>query len=485
MKKTLFLLLGLLLPYAGSSQSLIQGDVNGNGKVDIADALMIAQYAADMNPPGFILAAGDTDCSDSVNINDALNVAKLSAGLISQLPCKPTPSATPTLTPTPSPTPTPTGTIIVACSVPPMPSFAALVANAKLPDPFKFMNGTRMTRKEEWPCRRAEISALAQTFEYGMMPPPVTSVTGSYSSNTLTVTCSYGGKTISFAGKITPPGKGTPPYPAIITIGGSFLNNTTLSNLGVALIDLPSTDIAALSGSSTRGQGKFYTLYGSNASAGSVMAYAWGCGRLIDALEKTPAAGIDPKRMGVTGCSLNGKGALGCGAFEERIALTIPQESGSGGSGSWRIAQASSGVQPLAQAVQENCWFTSSFSQFGSQVNKLPTDHHEVIALCAPRAVLIIENTSYTWLGAVSCWNDSNAAHEVWTALGIPDKMGITQVGHGDHCGLPGSQDTIVSAFVQKFLLGNTSVNTKVVATDGGLAYDKAKWVDWTTPALQ
>ena len=32
-------------------------------------------------------------------------------------------------------------------------------------------------------------------------------------------------------------------------------------------------------------------------------------------------------------CS-NGKGALAVGAFDERVALTIPQESGSGGSAS-------------------------------------------------------------------------------------------------------------------------------------------------------
>ena len=58
--------------------------------------------------------------------------------------------------------------------------------------------------------------------------------------------------------------------------------------------------------------------------------------RIIDALEATPAVKIDPKRVAVTGCSRNGKGAFVAGAFEPRIALTIPQESGSGGAACWR-----------------------------------------------------------------------------------------------------------------------------------------------------
>ena len=44
-------------------------------------------------------------------------------------------------------------------TIPPMPTYASLPGNPKLPDPFKFMNGTRMVTKEEWKYRRAEIAA--------------------------------------------------------------------------------------------------------------------------------------------------------------------------------------------------------------------------------------------------------------------------------------------------------------------------------------
>ena len=192
---------------------------------------------------------------------------------------------------------------------------------------------------------------------------------------------------------------------------------------------------------SSRGIGKFYDMYGSGHSAGALMAWAWGVNRLIDAIEKTPACNIDPTRLGVTGCSRNGKGALCIGAFDERIKLTIPQESGSGGAASWRVSdwQVSQGqnVQTLCQIVNENVWFRANFNQFGSTATKLPFDHHAIEGLCAPRALLVIENSSMEWLGNVSTWTTGNVAHKIWEALGIPDKMGYSSVGHPVHCGFP------------------------------------------------
>ena len=73
--------------------------------------------------------------------------------------------------------------------MPPMPSYQSLPNNAFLPDPFLLMNGTRITTRAEWNCRRAEIAALAQEFEYGYKPnTPYSATTGSRSGNTLNVT---------------------------------------------------------------------------------------------------------------------------------------------------------------------------------------------------------------------------------------------------------------------------------------------------------
>ena len=84
------------------------------------------------------------------------------------------------------------------------------------------------------------------------------------------------------------------------------------------------SDMAQQNGGSSRGKGLFYQLYGSTHSASAMTAWVWGVSRIIDALEITPSAQINTQRIGVTGCSRDGKGALMAGAFEDRIALTIP-----------------------------------------------------------------------------------------------------------------------------------------------------------------
>ncbi|HEV7606766.1 MAG TPA: BACON domain-containing carbohydrate-binding protein, partial [Steroidobacteraceae bacterium] len=199
---------------------------------------------------------------------------------------------------------TQSGTGGTACTVPPMPTYASLPSNAFFPDPFTFMNGNRMTTKAEWTCRRAEIAAEAQEFEYGAKPnTPASATTGSRTGNTLVVTVNDNGRTLSFNAAITYPSTGTAPYPAVIGIGGSSLNNSALTSAGVAVINFPNSEIAQQTNQSSRGVGKFYDMYGSGHSAGALIAWAWGASRLIDALEKTPAANIDTTRLGVTGCS--------------------------------------------------------------------------------------------------------------------------------------------------------------------------------------
>jgi hypothetical protein len=63
------------------------GDANGDGTVNIVDALLIAQYYVGLNPAGFIPENADTNCSGAVDIVDALLVAQLYVGLISSFPC--------------------------------------------------------------------------------------------------------------------------------------------------------------------------------------------------------------------------------------------------------------------------------------------------------------------------------------------------------------------------------------------------------------
>lgn len=162
----------------------------------------------------------------------------------------------------------------------------------------------------------------------------------------------------------------------------------------VATITLSVAEIAEQDDSSSRGVGKFYDLYGNKtSSAGALMAWAWAVSRMLDVFEDHPEYNIDPSRIAVTGCSRNGKGAMVAGAFDERVALTIPQESGSGGDACWRtsrdmLVNRHLATQTAWEIVDENVWFGQKFDYFGRDnytVGLLPVDHHELAGLVAPR----------------------------------------------------------------------------------------------------
>ncbi|MBN1699986.1 MAG: hypothetical protein JW881_20925 [Spirochaetales bacterium] len=61
------------------------GDVNGDGNVNITDALLTAQYYVGLQPSGFNADAADANCDGQINITDALRIAQYYVGLISQL----------------------------------------------------------------------------------------------------------------------------------------------------------------------------------------------------------------------------------------------------------------------------------------------------------------------------------------------------------------------------------------------------------------
>jgi len=370
------------------------------------------------------------------------------------------------------------------CAIPAMPAVSALQDVAPMPDPFTSMSGSAVTTKDQWRCRREEIAAMAEYYELGDKPRYPETVTGAMSGSTLTVTVTDQGKSISFAVTITTPA-GSGPFPAVIGYGGGSLG-TALSGLPVATINYDNFGLAT--DGTTHGQGLFYDLYGSSHSAGAIMAWAWGTSRIVDALMATPEAGIDPTHLAVTGCSRNGKGAFVAGVYDQRIALTIPQEGGSGGCSSWRViaydkAQGAN-IEQISNVAGGTNWFRPSFSgTFSSATNKIPYDHHELAGAVAPRALLSIENV-IDWLGPDATFANNVATREVFDALGAPDAHTYSLPPAHDHCQLPSSQVHWVQSYVKKYLLGQPG-ESSAIETPAGYTFDRAKWIDWTTPELQ
>jgi hypothetical protein len=353
-----------------------------------------------------------------------------------------------------------------------------------LTDPFMQSDGKkRSTKFADWERRRNEIGAEFQHYEIGTKPRRPENIIASYIDSTptagkLIVTITVNGKVLTLTSLVSlPSGKG--PFPAMI--GMNSLNGGIPADIftsrNIARISFVHNQVTTYNRPSNTDP--FFQLYPDQNidNTGQYAAWAWGVSRIIDGLELVKSSlPIDLKHLAVTGCSYAGKMALISGAFDERIALTIAQESGGGGATAWRVSETLGEVERLG--ATNYSWFKNDMMQFaGLNVSRLPHDHHELMAMVAPRALLVTGNTDYFWLANPSNYVASRAAHEVWKVFGIGDRFGFYIDGKHPHCNIPETQRPAVEAFVDKFLLGK-NVNTDITVNPyPDLNYQR--WYAW------
>ena len=360
---------------------------------------------------------------------------------------------------------------------PAMPDLSQLPVIEPLTDPFAWSNGKgRSTKFRDWSKRRNEIGAEIQHYEIGIKPARPKNITAEYENDTLTVKITVNGETLTLTSNIIlPEGKG--PFPAVIGIGrgSGSLPPDLFSTRNI--VQIPFNFAQVMAWQQKRGSELINKLYPELVHMGAYSAWSWGVSRLIDGLElvaeKLP---VDLNYIGITGCSFAGKMALYAGAFDERIALTIAQESGGGGAAAWRVSETLGNVETLGKT--SHVWFMEDLFRFSKDVSKLPFDHHELMAMVAPRALLCLGNPDYEWLADESGYVSCKAAGRVWEAFGIADRFGFSIAGGHGHCQLPDFQRAEVEAFIDKFLLGKKNVDTKVEKHPYPNA-DFARWTNW------
>ncbi|MBF9220436.1 glucuronyl esterase domain-containing protein [Hymenobacter ruricola] len=375
-----------------------------------------------------------------------------------------------------------------SCAAPVLPSFSQLPSVEPLTDPFMWSSGTgRSTSFSDWECRRNEIKAEIENYEIGTKPPRPQNITASYAAGVLTVNVTVNGQTLTLTSQVTLP-TGAGPFPAVIGMNSpsGSVPAAVFSSRNIATITFNHNQVTTYNNPQLTDP--FYRLYPGQtlANSGQYSAWAWGVSRIIDGLELVQASlPINLQRIGVTGCSYAGKMALFSGAFDERIALTIAQESGGGGAPAWRVSETLGAVEKLG--ATDYRWFKDDMQQFqGSNVSKLPEDHHELMAMIAPRALLVTGNTDFEWLANPAAYVSARAASVVWNTFGIGDRFGFYIDGGHNHCAVPATQQPAMEAFVDKFLVGNTAVNTNIaVHPYPGLDYQRwTRWWGTSTPVL-
>ncbi len=325
------------------------------------------------------------------------------------------------------------------------PAPSALPVQTAFPDPLETFSGGKISGRLGWDLRRKpELLALFKRYMYGTMPPKPrgfrATVDGVYND-------ALGGKATLKLVSLRLGAEGAPVEHLIILIPNAakgpvaaFLGTDFNGNhqiLSDPRIPLPSgwvpgngkdskshqaTDAARgletnvwaveatidrgyafaafyngdvepdLNGSTDGIRGWVARRSGEKYDWGAIAAWAWGFHRAMDYLVTDKA--IDHKRIAVVGHSRNGKAAMLAGATDPRVALVIPLQAGCGGTAPSRSHLGES-VKRINTSFPH--WFNAAFKEFNDQTDRLPFDQHCLVALCAPRPVLLANAVEDTW----------------------------------------------------------------------------------------
>lgn len=155
---------------------------------------------------------------------------------------------------------------------------------------------------------------------------------------------------------------------------------------------------------------------------GSLAAWAWGMSVAMDWIVQEPS--LDGKRVAIQGFSRLGKATLWAAACDERFAAVISQNSGAGGAAlNKRILGET--VGRLNSSFPH--WFCGNFRQYSQNEAAMPFDAHFLLALAAPRPLLITSATEDRWADPQGEFLAARAANPVYQLFGHPGLQATTQ----------------------------------------------------------
>lgn len=313
-------------------------------------------------------------------------------------------------------------------STPTYPDVPNLPVVKDLPDPFLLPSGKRVTARSEWPEQRMQIQDMLLYYEYGHLPPAPINLKATMLSSLLVgsgtaveekvlVSCGPRDAVKFHLSLLIPHGKHGP-FPVILTgdPGPTPIPDEVIRR-GYILAQFDRTEIAPDDPSRDKGVYSLYPQY----DWGALAAWAWGYSRAVDYL--LTRSDVDAKRIAIAGHSRGGKAVLLAGALDKRIALTAPNESGTGGASPFRLPGKSS--ESVAKITGRfGYWFHQRLSKFIGHEDRMPFDQHFLMAMVAPRALYLNVAMEDPYSNPLSTQQTYLAAKQVYAFLGRGERIG-------------------------------------------------------------
>ncbi len=146
---------------------------------------------------------------------------------------------------------------------------------------------------------------------------------------------------------------------------------------------------------------------------GAIAAWAWAYSRMVDVLENDPR--IDQSAIITWGHSRHAKSALLAAAFDDRIDGVISHQSGTGGASLNRNKKGES-VREITQGYPH--WFSARYAGFAGHEGEMSIDQHHLLALIAPRPVLLGNARRDVWSDPNGAFRAAMGADPAYELLG-------------------------------------------------------------------